>query len=87
VRALRWRRAAGAALTICLVATGVYAVYLWLFHGWAASTGPATSAADAQRAWHYAWSVRFLLMACVCFALAGVWTAWRRWRRRIRRAG
>jgi hypothetical protein len=83
----RARRIAGAALTAGLVLAGLYAAYLSLFHGWAASTGPATAAADARRAWHYAWSVRFLIAACACFALAGVWATRRRWWRRSRPAG
>ncbi len=73
------RRFAGATLTFALILAGCCTAYLWIFHGWAASTGPASTAGDAQRAWHHAWSVRFLVATCAFFVTAAIWGTRRRW--------
>ena len=75
------RRLFGPAVTLVLVLAGLYAAYLWLFHSWAAGAG------SSRPAWHRAWSIRFFVAMCVCFALATIVVARGIWRRRTRPAG
>jgi hypothetical protein len=75
------RRLVGLAVIVGLVLAGLYAGYMWLFHGWAAG------AASSRPAWNRAWSIRFFVAMCVCFALAIIVGIRGIWRRRTRPAG
>lgn len=81
------RRLGGIAVTFGLLLAGLYAGYLWIFHGWASSTGPESPTGAAIREWHHAWSVRFFAAMCMFFALTVLWVARRHLQRGDRPAG
>jgi hypothetical protein len=72
------RRFASLAVTVVLVMIGLWATYLWLFHGW------ASDVSDTRSEWHRAWSIRFFVGACAAFVVALAWVIRGRWRRRSR---
>lgn len=75
-------RRLGTVVTFGLLVAGLYAGYLWIFHGWASSTGPESVTGAANRAWQHTWSAWFFGVMCAFFILAALWGARRHLRSR-----